>query len=81
MMYQVIDETKTPAELVLELKEQHKDTWREQTESYWYQRLVGEVGELGCSLAGDHDDPPEWELMQIAAICLNWLESRRNKVQ
>jgi hypothetical protein len=61
---------------VIELKEQHSDKWRDAPESYWLARLMQEVGELGSSLVGDHDDPVEWELMQISAICLNWLEMR-----
>jgi len=63
----------------INLKEQHKETWRDKPESYWLARLMQEVGELGSSLVGDHDDPAEWELMQIAAICLNWLEMRNPK--
>lgn len=58
------------------LKEQHKTTWRDQPESYWFYLLMEEVGELGASLANDHKDPPEWEMKQVAAICLNWLEMR-----
>lgn len=64
---------------VLDLKEQHKATWRDLPESYWFHRLMQEVEELGLSLANNHKDPPEWELKQIAAICLNWLEMRAEK--
>lgn len=35
-----------------------------------------EVGELAGSLVGDHEGPPEWELRQIVAICINWLDMR-----
>ena len=31
---------------------------------------------MGASLAGDHKVPPEWEIKQLAAILLNWLEKR-----
>lgn len=31
------------------------------------------------SLVGLHKHPPELELTQIAAICLNWLEMRQEK--
>ena len=65
---------------VIELKEKHRETWRDMPESYWLARLMQEVGELGSSLVGDHDDPAEWELMQISAICLNWLEMRNPQV-
>lgn len=67
-------------EAVIALKEKHRETWRDMPESYWLARLMQEVGELGSSLVGDHDDPPEWELMQISAICLNWLEMRDPQV-
>lgn len=71
-------ETATPGILTIEeLVDKHKTTWRDKPESYWFQRLVGEIGELGCSLAGDHEHPPEWELSQIAAICMNWIDMRR----
>ena len=64
---------------IIKLVKERSQTWRNKPESYWFQRLVGEVGELGCALAGDHDDPPEWELTQIAAICINWLDMRQNR--
>jgi hypothetical protein len=63
-------------DLVLSLRELHEATWRDKPESYWLARLMQEVGELGSSLVGDHDDPADWELAQIAAICLNWLDMR-----
>ncbi len=59
-----------------DLLEQHKGTWRDKPEDYWLARLMQEVGELASSLVGDHDDPVEWELSQIAAICMNWLRYR-----
>lgn len=62
---------------VLELRNKHSQTWRGQPDLYWFARLVQEVGELGSALVGDHDDSPEWELKQIASICLNWLEKRQ----
>lgn len=61
---------------VLQLKERHSVTWRDRADDFWYYRLGEEFGELGASLAGDHKDSPDWELEQIAAICLNWLEKR-----
>jgi len=32
-----------------------------------------EMCELGRALAGEHEHPPEWELVQIAGIAVNWL--------
>lgn len=63
---------------VVDLKEYHKETWRDKPEDYWLARLMQEVGELSGTLVGSHDDSTEWELVQIAAICLNWLEMRIN---
>jgi len=64
------------AKSVIELKEKHSKTWRDKPESYWLARLMQEVGELGSSLVGDHDEPVDWELMQISTICMNWIEMR-----
>lgn len=61
---------------VFRLKSDHRLTWREKAQSYWLARLMQEVGELASSLVGEHNDPPEWELSQIAAISMNWLEMR-----
>jgi len=61
---------------VINLKRDYSLTWRNKKETYWYLRLLEEVGELGASLANDHEDSPDWELRQIAAICMNWLEMR-----
>lgn len=61
---------------VMRLLAQHAETWRDRDDAYWFQRLVQEIGELGSSLAGDHEDPPEHELRQIASIALNWLRHR-----
>lgn len=69
----VLDDVKT-------LQQKHRATWRDMPESYWFARLVQEIGELGSSLVGDHDDPPDWELTQIAAISINWLEMRRDRL-
>ena len=62
---------------VLALKEQHSITWRLRPEPYWCARLMQEVGELAAALVNDHEHSPDWELTQIASICLNWLEMRR----
>lgn len=61
------------------LIKKHNKTWRNKPETYWFQRLVCEVGELGGSLAGEHKHLPDWELTQIAAICINWLKMREER--
>jgi len=66
-------------DLVNALRILHKETWRDEPESYWLARLMQEVGEAGSSLVGDHNDPLDWELAQIAAICLNWLDMRAKR--
>ena len=63
-------------EQAAQLKEQHEDTWRDRPQWYWMLGLLEEVIELGLSLMGLHEGPVEWELLQIAAICLNWIEYR-----
>lgn len=64
----------TPLVKVLNLKDKHRHTWRDKPAWYWYLGLFEEVVELALALMGIHKDKPEWELMQIAAICLNWLD-------
>lgn len=66
---------------VIALKEAYKNHWRDMPESYWFMRLAEELGELGGVLAGNHDDTVEHELKQIAAICLNWLEMRDDRLR
>lgn len=61
---------------VTNLSNEHVKTWRDKEEYYWLCRLMEEVGELGASLANDHEDSPDHELTQIAAICINWLDMR-----
>lgn len=61
---------------VIALAECYRDKWTDKDDAYWFMRLSQEVGELGSSLAGDHDDTPEHELRQIASIAMNWLRKR-----
>ena len=51
--------------------------WRGEDEVHWYSQLLMEVGGLGRSLGGDLEETPDSKLKQIAAICINWLEMRR----
>lgn len=66
-------------DFVIQEKQRSKNVWLDKDHNYWFMRLVQEVGELGSSLAGDHDDLPEHELVQIATIAMNWLEYRLNE--
>lgn len=61
---------------VLALKAEHIQTWRNKSDTYWLAGLAEEVLELTSALEGRHEHAPEVELMQIAAIALNWLELR-----
>ena len=65
-------------EKVIEFKEARADTWRDMPESYWLSRLMEEVGELASALNGRHEHTPELELMQVATLCLNWLDMRES---
>lgn len=65
-------------QFVLTLARDHRTTWEHKPESYWLAALMGEVGELASSLMGEYEHPPETELRQISAICLNWLQRLEN---
>lgn len=58
---------------------QHQNTWRDKPEWYWFYGLLKEIVELGLALVGLHKGPIEWELLQIATICVNWLDYRRKQ--
>lgn len=64
------------AKSVVELKEKHRQTWRDKSQWHWAMGLLEEVIELIGALLGLHKGPVEWELMQISAICMNWIELR-----
>jgi len=66
---------------VLELKTRHKSTWRDKPEWWWLLGLLEEVVELVFALVGLHRGPVDWELTQIAAIAMNWLEHRGTRVK
>ena len=50
-----------------------QDQWADQVPSFWMWQLDGEIDELFDSMEDRHSHPPEWELVQIAALCINWL--------
>jgi hypothetical protein len=66
---------------IVDLAYLHSSTWRDKSDSYWLSRLMQEVGELASSLVGDHCDPVDRELEQIASICINWLRRRYSNEQ
>jgi hypothetical protein len=68
-----------PLTEVLWLRNHYSGTWRDKDESYWLARLCQEFGELASALVGDHEHSPDWELQQIAAISLNWLDMRSQR--
>lgn len=41
--------------------------------------ILAEVAELAYALDGEHEHPPELELIQIAGICVNWITRLRNQ--
>ena len=61
---------------VVELKEKYREYWRDRSQWYWAWRLCQEVAELIGTLLHIHHDSVDWELMQISAIGMNWLEMR-----
>ena len=64
---------------VLSLQERHRGTWWDRHQLYWLTQLLEEVAELGNALVGEHEHDPDYELTQIAAICLNWLDMRQDR--
>ena len=63
----------TPVLATIRLRNKYKDYWLNKSDWYWFWRLFQEFSELFGALIGRHKDPVKWELMQIAAICLNWM--------
>ena len=61
---------------ILEIKEKHRETWRDKPDEIWLTHFIEEVAELVLSVHGKHNHSPDIELKQIASICLNWLEMR-----
>lgn len=66
---------------VFELQAKYSTHWRLNDETYWLARFMEEVGELAGALVGNHVGPVEWELSQIAAIALNWLDMRADRAR
>ena len=61
-------------------------TWHDMPEVYWLGRLMQEVSDVAVAMAGEgeHAAPSlhsvDFELKQIASICINWLEMRQDRV-
>ena len=62
---------------VIELVKIHRYVRRHEAEDVWLAGLAEEFAELASALAGIHYDSPDWELLEIASIALNWLDYRR----
>lgn len=50
-----------------------KHQWHDKPLSYWFGAMAEELGELGASLNGEHQHPPELEAKQLGAICIGFL--------
>jgi hypothetical protein len=79
IMYKTNEMEGTPVLATLRLRNKYKTYWRNKSDWYWMWRLFQEVCELFGSLLRIHKDPVKWELMQIAAICLNWMYKREEE--
>ncbi len=64
---------------VIQLKREHRYTWRDKPDWFWWLGLLEEMWELALALIGLHRHSPDSELRQIAAIAMNWLEKRACK--
>lgn len=63
----------TPQQAVYRLSDKYKFYWQHKSNWYWAWRLFQEFIELIGSLLYIHKNPPKWELIQIASICINWM--------
>lgn len=75
-MYKKEDMDGTTVLATIRLMNKYRRSWLDRSNWYWFYRLCQEVFELFGCLLGVHKDPPEWEMMQIAAICMNWKNHR-----
>jgi len=66
-------------EQIAQLKTKYRHAWGDRPRWYWMLGLLEEVAELALSLMGLHAGPVEWELLQIATICANWIECREEQ--
>ena len=69
------------AQEVLLLKQEHRKTWRDRPQWYWWWRFCLEWIELSLALVKLHKDSPDWELRQLASIAINWLEMRDTRTR
>jgi hypothetical protein len=75
------------AAMIYNCAEDHRDTWRDKPDRFWYLGLLEEVAELGLALLGWHkhpypdDDTVDWELRQIGSIAMNWIRKRDSVVR
>ncbi len=58
---------------VIELANRHANTWTDKSLDFWYRGLAEEMYELSLAIDGQHEDPPEYELLQISAIAINFI--------
>jgi hypothetical protein len=70
-----------PVSMVLRLADYHdkQRTWAFYSPSAWVASITEEVAELGLSLAGLHEHPPDYEMAQIAACAINFIRYWRRK--
>lgn len=59
----------------------HAEKWRDLDDRVWFRKLCDEVLELAPALDNLHEHGVEWELMQIASICVNWLNKRQAAIK
>lgn len=63
-------------ELISKNADCFKERWKNKgNDERRFLTLVAEIGELADSIKGKHEHPVEVELIQIAGICVNWLNS------
>jgi len=63
---------------VIDRRREFSPNW-DRSDNLWLLTLLEEISELILSLRGKHDNPPDLELVEIASICINWLEKRKSE--
>lgn len=76
---EILNSSGSVDERVARLRKQHRKTWRNQIDWFWWRGFLEEFMELTLSLLGLHKDPAELELLQLSAMAANWLEMREER--
>ena len=66
------------AEEVVAWENHYHGKWWGKSSFFWLRSLFEEFVELGLSLVHLHKHTPDLELMEIASICIGWMDYRKS---